>query len=427
LQWDEGPEVGGDYGPYYQSQRLDLYQRYAEQLLTEGQAYKCFCTPQRLTEVRERQRAENAAHVGYDRHCRTLTVGQVAEREARGETPVVRIKAPLEGQTSFTDVLRGTTTVENTALEDIVLLKSDGFPTYHLANVVDDHLMKISHIMRGDEWLSTCPIHVILYNAFGWEIPVYAHLPIFLDPGGKGKMSKRKTRGPGGREYLVLVKDFIAAGYLPDALTNFIARIGWSYDDHTELFSRDELVERFDLDGVNVSPARFDYDKLEWMNGVYIRQSDVDALAEQLLPVYAEAGLDADLETVRKIVPLIRERIKTVRDAVPWSGFIFAAEVEPDPKALIGKKMDDASSLAALRQARSVIAELEPFATDAIEAALRALAQELDVKVGPLFGILRGAVTGQRVSPPLFETMEIMGRERVLAQADRGIEVLQQM
>ena len=424
LQWDEGPEVGGDYGPYYQSQRTALYQQYAQQLLDAGQAYKCFCTPQRLAEVRERQRAESAAHVGYDRHCRNLTAAQIAEKEAAGERAVVRIKAPLTGQTSFTDVLRGTTTVENAVLEDIVLLKSDGFPTYHLANVVDDHLMEISHIMRGDEWLSTCPIHVILYHAFGWEIPVYAHLPIFLDPGGKGKMSKRKTKGPGGREYMVLVKDFIAAGYLPDALVNFVARLGWSYDDHTELFSRDELVERFDLDGVNVSPARFDYDKLEWMNGVYIRQADAGALAEQLLPVYAEAGLNADLETVRQIVPLIQERIKTLRDAVPWSGFIFAAEIEPQPKALIGKKMDAASSLDALQKARAVLAELEPFTCEALEAALRALAGELGLKVGPLFGILRGAVTGQRVSPPLFETMEIMGRARVLAQADRGIEIL---
>jgi glutamyl-tRNA synthetase len=416
--------VGGDYGPYYQSQRTELYQQYAQQLLGAGQAYKCFCTPQRLAEVRERQRAENAAHVGYDRHCRGLTAAQVAEKEAAGERAVVRIKAPLEGQTSFTDVLRGTTTVENTALEDIVLLKSDGFPTYHLANVVDDHLMEISHIMRGDEWLSTCPIHVILYHALGWEIPVYAHLPIFLDPGGKGKMSKRKTKGPGGREYLVLVKDFIAAGYLPDALVNFIARLGWSYDDHTELFSREELVERFDLDGVNVSPARFDYDKLEWMNGVYIRQADAGTLAKQLLPAYAEAGLDADLETVRQIVPLIQERIKTLRDAVPWSGFIFAKEIELDPKLLVGKKMDAASSLDALQKARAVLAAIEPFACEALEADLRALAGELDLKVGPLFGILRGAVTGQRVSPPLFETMEIMGRARVLSQADRGIEVL---
>jgi glutamyl-tRNA synthetase len=424
LQWDEGPEVGGDYGPYYSSQRLDLYQPHAQRLLDEGRAYKCFCSPERLAGVRERQRAEHHEHVGYDRHCRDLTPAQVAEREAEGIPPVIRIKAPLEGQTSFHDVLRGTTTVENAALEDIVLLKSDGYPTYHLANVVDDHLMEISHIMRGDEWLSTCPIHVILYDAFGWEPPIYVHLPIFLDPGGKGKMSKRKTVGPGGREYLVLVRDFRAAGYLPEALINYVARIGWSYDDHTELFTREELIERFSLEGLSVSSASFDYDKLDWMNGVYIRQADTGDLAAALLPVYAEAGLDADLETVRQIVPIIQERIKTLRDAVPWSGFIFQEQIELDRALLIGKKMDAASSREALERARAVVAGVAPFTPEALEGPLRDLAEELGVKVGPLFGILRGAVTGQRVSPPLFETMAIMGRERVLAQMDAGIEIL---
>jgi glutamyl-tRNA synthetase len=426
LQWDEGPQIGGDYGPYHQSQRLDIYARYAQQLLDEGRAYKCFCSSERLAEVRERQRAEHQEHIGYDRHCRNLTPDQVAEREAKGLRPVIRIKSPLEGQTSFHDVLRGTTTVDNTTLEDIVLLKSDGYPTYHLANVVDDHLMQISHIMRGDEWLSTCPIHVILYEAFGWTPPVYVHLPIILDPGGKGKMSKRKTMGPGGREYLVLVRDFRAAGYLPDALVNFIARIGWSYDDRTELFTREELVERFSLDGLNVSPARFDYDKLDWMNGVYIRQASIDDLAAQLLPVYTEAGLDADLQTVRQIAPIIQERIKTLHDALSWSGFIFG-EVEPAPKLLVGKKMDAASSLEALQRARTVVAEVDPFNEHTLEQPLRDLADALEIKVGPLFGILRGAVTGQRVSPPLFETMTIMGRKRVLAQMDKGIEILQTM
>lgn len=431
LQWDEGPEVGGDYGPYYQSQRLDLYHAYAQQLLDAGRAYKCFCTPERLAEVREQQRAERREHVGYDRHCRSLSPEQVAAQEAaqeaQGLRPVIRIKAPLEGETSFHDLLRGTTTVDHAVLEDIVLLKSDGYPTYHLGNVVDDHLMEISHIMRGDEWLSTCPIHVILYNAFGWTPPVYVHLPLFLDPGGKGKMSKRKTVGPGGREYLVLVRDFRAAGYLPEALVNFIARIGWSYDDHTELFTREELVERFALDGLSVSPARFDYDKLDWMNGVYIRQADADDLAAALLPVYAEAGLDADLETVRRIVPIIQERIKTLRDAISWSGFIFQEQITPDPDLLIGKNMDAAASLHALQRARALVAGIDPFVTEALEQPLRDLADELGLKAGPFFGILRGAVTGQRVSPPLFETMDIMGRERVLAQMDRGIEILERI
>jgi len=424
LEWDEGPRVGGEYGPYYQSQRLELYDTYARKLLEHDQAYRCFCTPERLAELRKAQRAEGGSYVGYDRHCRNLTPGEVAEREAAGLVSVVRLKVPLSGQTTFHDVLRGTTTVENALLEDIVLIKSDGYPTYHMANVVDDHLMEISHIMRGDEWLSSCPIHVILYDALGWEVPTYVHLPLILDPAGKGKMSKRKTIGPGGKEYLVLVHDFRAAGYLPEALVNFIARVGWSYDDRTELLTREELVQKFSIEGLNASPARFDYDKLDWMAGVYMREADVDELAERLLPVYREAGLDADLETVKQIVPLLQPRIKKLTDALPLSSFFFEDEIQIDPDLLIANKMDAASSLHALQRAREVLAQVEPFTPEGLEQPLRDLADALDVRVGPLFGILRGAVTGQRVSPPLFESMSILGRERTLQQVDKGIELL---
>jgi glutamyl-tRNA synthetase len=427
LQWDEGPEVGGEVGPYYQSQRLDIYRTYAEQLVAEGHAYRCFCSSERLAELRKKQKAMGLRHTGYDRHCRDLTLSQVLDKEARGISSVIRLKAPLEGQTSFHDVLRGTTTVDNDTLDDIVLLKSDGFPTYHLANVVDDHLMQITHIMRGDEWLSSCPVHMILYQAFGWQPPIYIHLPVFLDPGGKGKMSKRKTVGPGGKEVLVLVKDFRAAGYLPEALINFIARLGWSYDDHTELFDREELIEKFSLQGLNASPARFDYAKLEWMNGVYIRQLDVDDLAARLLPVYQEANLDADLQTVGQIVPLIQERIKTLKDAVPWSGFIFGEDTPGEFGLLIGKKMDAASSLEALCRAREIVAGVDAFTSEALEGPLRELADELGVKAGALFGILRGAVTGQKVSPPLFETMAIMGRERTCKRIDLGVQALRSL
>jgi glutamyl-tRNA synthetase len=422
IEWDEGPGVGGNYGPYYQSQRLDLYHKYADQLLAEGQAYKCFCSAERLAALRKQQRASGMQHVGYDRHCRNLSPGDVAEREAQGLQSVIRLRTPLEGQTSFHDVLRGTTTVDNAKLEDIILLKSDGFPTYHLANVVDDHLMQISHILRGDEWLSTCPIHVILYDAFGWEPPVYCHLPLILDPGGKGKMSKRKTVGPGGREYLVLVRDFRAAGYLPEALTNFFARVGWSYDDRTELFTRQELIQKFSLEGLNASPARFDYEKLDWMTGVYIREAETKDLAARLLPFYLDAGLDADLETVEQIAPLIQPRIKKLADAIPLSEFFFRDEIEIDPPLLIGKKMDAASSLDALQKAREVIVNLDPFAPEALEQPLRDLADSLGVKAGSLFGILRGAVTGQKVSPPLFESMAILGQERTVRQIDKGLE-----
>ncbi|MBN1584459.1 MAG: glutamate--tRNA ligase [Anaerolineae bacterium] len=425
LQWDEGPEVGGEVGPYRQSQRTDLYRKYAQQLIDRGHAYKCFCTPERLAEVREQQKATGSKHTGYDRRCRDLAPDQVVEQEARGASFVVRIKAPLEGATSFHDILRGTTTVDNEMLEDIILLKSDGFPTYHLANVVDDHLMQISHIMRGEEWLSTCPIHVILYNAFGWEIPIYIHLPVFLDPGGQGKMSKRKKAGPGGQEYMVLVKDFRAAGYLPEALINYIARLGWSYDDRSELFSRQELLEKFSLDRLNASSAQFDYAKLEWMNSVYIRELAAEDLGERLLPFFRQAGLDASLDVITQIAPIVQERIKTLPEAVPLTDFIFQADVASDAQFLIGKKMDAASSLQALKKMRDLVSTAQTLTHEALEQPIRDLATEMDVKAGSVFGILRGAVTGRQVSPPLFETMAIMGRERTLKRIDLGIKVLE--
>jgi glutamyl-tRNA synthetase len=417
LDWDEGPEVGGAFGPYYQSERLDLYHEHAERLLEKGLAYECYCSPERLAALREEQRARKQ-DVGYDRRCRYLTEAERADYEAQGITPVVRLKAPLEGETSFDDVLYGHITVENATLDDLVLLKSDGFPTYHLANVIDDHLMQISHIMRGDEWLPSVPKHVLLYQAFGWEIPVYAHLPLILAPDGKGKLSKRH----GGVE----IRDFHQQGYLPEAMVNYLARVGWSYDDRTEIFDRDELIRYFDLAGVNNSPARFSYERLEWMNGYYIRQLDAADLAQRLVPYMAEAGLCVTASEMEPIVPLIQERLKTLRDVVDWAGLFFKGELEYDPALLVGKKMTAAESLEALRRARAALATLDEFEAEAIEPPMRALADVLGVKAGPMFGILRGAVTAQKVSPPLFETMEILGRQRSLARIDRAIEVLEE-
>jgi glutamyl-tRNA synthetase len=416
LDWDEGPEAGGPFGPYYQSERLDLYQQHADRLLEKGLAYKCYCSPERLAALREEQRARKQ-DVGYDRHCRYLTEAERAAYEAQGITPVIRLKAPLEGETLFHDVLYGDITVENTTLDDLVLLKSDGFPTYHLANVIDDHLMQISHIMRGDEWLPSVPKHVLLYQAFGWEMPVYAHLPLILAPDGRGKLSKRH----GGVE----IREFRQQGYLPEAMVNYLARVGWSYDDRTEIFCREELIRYFSLAGVNNSPARFSYERLEWMNGYYIRQLDQADLAERLVPFLRDAGYDVTAQALLPVVPLIQERLKTLRDVVDWAGFFFEEELEYDPALLVGKKMTAAGSVAALRRARAALAALDEFEAEAMEAPMRALADELGVKAGPLFGILRGAVTAQRVSPPLFETMEILGRTKSLARIDRAIEVLQ--
>ncbi len=415
LDWDEGPEVGGDYGPYFQSERLDLYRHYAQWLVDQGYAYRCYCPPERLAALRQQQR-ESKDDIGYDRHCRYLTAAQRAEYEAQGIVPVIRLAVPLEGETRFHDVLYGDITVDNSALNDLVLLKSDGFPTYHLANVVDDHLMAISHIMRGDEWLSSVPKHVLLYQAFGWEIPVYAHLPLILAPSGQGKLSKRH----GGVE----VREFIRQGYLPEAMVNYLARVGWSYDDKTEIFSREELIRLFDLEGINSSPARFSYDRLEWINGYYIRQLGVADLAERLVPFLAEAGLTATAAEVQPIVPLIRERLKTLRDVVEWTDFFFKEQLDYDPEKLVGKKMTAAESLVAMRRAREVLATSPDFRVETIEPPLRALAEELGLKSGQLLGLIRVAITGKEVAPPLFETMAVLGREKTLARLARGAEVL---
>ena len=415
LDWDEGPEVGGDFGPYYQSERLDLYKHYADWLVNEGQAYRCYCSPERLANLREAQR-EKKEDVGYDRHCRYLTAAQRAEREAEGITPVIRLKAPLEGQTTFHDVLYGTITVDNETLDDLVLLKSDGFPTYHLGVVVDDHQMEISHIMRGDEWLPSVPKHILLYNAFGWEIPVFAHLPLILAPTGKGKLSKRH----GG----VKVREFRRQGYLPEAMVNYLARVGWSYDDKTEIFSREELVRYFDLPGVNHSPAHFSYERLEWMNAFYIRQLDVNDLAQRLVPFMNQAGFQVTAADLRPMVPLIQERLKTLTEAVNWIDFFFVEDLEYDAHLLVGTKMDAAGSLDALRQARQRLASLPSFEIETIEPPLRSLADELSLKVGQLLGIIRVAVTGKTVAPPLFETLGILGQQRSLLRIDRGLQAL---
>jgi glutamyl-tRNA synthetase len=415
LDWDEGPEVGGDYGPYVQSDRLHLYQHYADRLVQEGHAYKCYCSPERLQAVREEQR-KNKQQIGYDRHCRNLTAAQRGAYEAQGITPVVRLQAPLEGQTTFHDIVYGTITVENEMLEDLILLKSDGFPTYHLAVVVDDHLMEISHIMRGDEWLPTVPNRIVLYRAFGWEVPIYAHLPLILAPTGKGKLSKRH----GGVE----VREFRRQGYLPEAMVNYLARVGWSYDDQTEIFSRDELVRYFDLSGINHSPARFSYERLEWMNGYYIRQLDPGDLAERLVPFMAEAGFAVTAAELRPIVPLIQERLKTLADVVEWTDYFFRRNLEYDPVLLVAKKTTAAESLAALRRAREVLAQLPDFQAETAEPVMRTLADDLGLKAGQLFGIIRVAATGKTVSPPLFETLAILGRAKTLARIDRAIEAL---
>ncbi len=423
LDWDEGPEVGGDYGPYVQTERLEIYRRYCRELLDAGAAYRCFCAPERLEAV-SKELQSRGQNPGYDRFCRNLDPEEAAARAERGDSHTVRFKVPLDGEITVHDLIRGDITFHNANLQDSVLVKSDGIPTYHFANVIDDHLMEISHILRGDEWVNSLPLHVHLYRAFGWEPPVMAHLPLILNPTGKGKMSKREERAPDGRVLPVFVRRFEEVGYLPEAMINFLALLGWSYDDKTEFMSRSELIERFSLDRVNASPAVWNYEKLDHFNGYYIRQLSVEELADRLVPYLRAAGITADFDKLLRIVPLIRERITTLGGAAAVGDFFFLDELRSyDPAELIPQKGDAAMALNVLSRVRPVLAASD-FSHASLEAALRAEAEAMGVKTGQMFQPVRVAVCGRKNAPPLFETMEVLGKETCLRRIDQAIEKL---
>lgn len=421
LDWDEGPEVGGPYGPYVQTERLDLYRHYCQQLLQAGHAYRCFCTPERLEALRQEREQNNDPTTGYDRFCRNLDPDEAAARARRGESHVVRARLPLTGELTMHDVIRGDITVQNALLQDAVLMKSDGIPTYHLANVIDDHLMAITHILRGDEWVNSLPLHIHLYNAFGWSPPVMAHLPLILNPSGQGKMSKREGRAPDGRLLPVFVRTFQELGYLPEAMVNYLALLGWSYDDKTELMTRAELIERFSLERVNASPAAWNYEKLDHFNGHYIRQLSVEDLTDRLLPYLAAAGLPADRARLLQITPLIQERITKLSEAPEKVEFFFVDELPPyDPAQLIPKKGDATLASTVLQRAWQTLQTVD-FNHDALDAALRAAAAELGLNAGQMFQPIRVAVCGRIVAPPLFETLVVLGRETALKRIEQAI------
>lgn len=429
LEWDEGPEVGGPYGPYFQSQRLDLYQEHARRLVRDGYAYYCFCTPERLEWVRQEQRARGEPP-GYDRHCRNLTPSQVEEMRASAETtPVIRFKMPEDGTTAVHDLLRGEIVFENRLLDDPVILKSDGFPTYHLAAMVDDHYMEISHITRTEEWIPSAPIHVRIFDAFGWEPPIFAHLPVVLRPDGKGKLSKR--------DGAVGVLEYKHAGYLPEAMVNYLALLGWSYSADQEVFTREQLLEKFELEDVSASPARFNFEKLAWMNQYYINHVlTLDDLTARCVPYLQQAGLVSEAASdpasaehgyVREVVALVKDRLKVLTEVVELTSFFFTEETEDYPaETLVPRKTEPEAVLGALERASDVLADAN-FADEAdLETRLRALADELGLKAGQLFMPIRVAITGRTVSPGLFETLRVLGKERSLARLAAAREKLRQ-
>ncbi len=419
LDWDEGPETGGAYAPYFQSQRLHLYREAAEKLVRDGAAYYCYCSSERLEAMRLEQQNLKLS-TGYDRHCRNLTEDEHARMIAEGIKPVVRFKTPTRGQTRFQDLLRGEVVFDNTTLDDFVLLKSDGYPTYHLANIVDDHFMEISHVLRAEEWLSSTPKHIMLYSALGYTPPTFAHLPMILGP-DRSKLSKRHGA--------TALTDYRDQGYLPETMLNFLALLGWSLDETSELFKLEGLVEQFSLERISRTAAIFNRDKLDWMNGVYIRSLAVDDLTGRLLP-FLEKDLPPDVKRpldtgyIREIVPLIRERITTLKDAAAYAGFFFVDNLEYDSAMLIGKKTTAESALTALKGAEEKLSSLPNFSHDLLEVTLRSLADEMGIKTGQLFNLLRVATTARDAAPPLFETMAVLGKERCLKRIHAALAKL---
>ncbi|NDJ85787.1 MAG: glutamate--tRNA ligase [Chloroflexi bacterium] len=429
LDWDEGPEIGGDYGPYIQSQRLDLYQKWANWLVEQGKAYRCYATQEELARAREIAQKTTGKVAGYERMHRYLSDEERAKLQEERGSYVIRFAMPLEGKTEVYDRVRGKIVFNNAEQNDAVLLKSDGFPTYHLAMAVDDHFMEISHVTRTEEWIPSAGLHQQLYQAFGWEPPEWVHMPVILNPNGKGKMSKRNPPvREDGTVIPVLVHDYREAGYLPDAMVNFLTNIGWSFGDDREVFDVQETLNEFTISRISPSSGAFPVSKLDWINGVYIRQKSTDELADLLLPFLERVGYQVDREKLAGIVPHIQERLKTLQEAAEWTRFLWIEEFAPaPPEDLIPKKLDAAQSLELLRAAYATLRDLDNFGWETQEAALRALAKEHGVKAGQLFNPLRVATTAQQVAPPLFQSMEVLGREETLRRIQLAIAALERL
>jgi glutamyl-tRNA synthetase len=406
LDWDEGPDIGGPYAPYRQSERLDTYRPFVDRLLADGHAYHCWCSPERLAEMREAQRAQKLP-TGYDRLCLGKTA---AERQALGgavDTPVVRMLIPDDPPLTFTDVIRGEVSAPRP--DDQVILKADGFPTYHLAVVVDDHLMGITHVVRGEEWISSTPKHLLLYRWLGFDTPAFAHMPLLRNK-DKSKISKRKN--PAAR-----LTWFVEEGYLPEALVNFLALLGYGQPGEQEVFGFAEFSATFEWSRVNTVGPVFDLDKLNWLNGHYLRGLDDVEFARRLVAFAERAGTAADPGVLTAAAPLVKERVETLAQALDMVGFLLVPEADFGVDADAAAKQLGEDGQAVLTAALPALAELPDWTSESIEQALKAaLVEGLGRKPRHAFGPVRVAITGRTVSPPLFESMAILGRDRSLSR-----------
>ncbi|MBI2552614.1 glutamate--tRNA ligase [Candidatus Uhrbacteria bacterium] len=427
-------EEHGDYGPYVQSARLDTYKKYAQKLVEQRSAYVCTCSPERLEQMRQEQMARKEAP-RYDGHCRTAVVSSQSSVHSRY---VIRLKVPEQGSTKFKDIIRGEVEFENALIDDQVLLKSDGFPTYHLANAVDDHLMKITHVIRGEEWLPSTPKHVLLYKAFGWKAPQFAHLPLLLNS-DHSKLSKRQGD--------VAVEDYIKKGYLPEALLNFVALLGWNPRADKELYTLDELVAEFDLKKVNKSGAVVNFEKLDWMNGEYIRARNADELVQLCIPYLMGAGLLGEIQNyksqitrkfqiqnsklgevvdfswLRQIAALEQERLVKLSDIVEATEYFFVDQPEYDPMILVWKKMDKkdvANNLKGLREFLTQYGGV--WDANSLEAHIKTWITKAGRGVGEILWPLRVALSGRAASPTPFDIAAILGKEKTLKRIQYAIE-----
>lgn len=436
LDWDEGPEIGGPFAPYTQSERLPIYQEYAHKLIDEGKAYYCYCSRERLDAVRAARKAQSLPS-GYDRRCRTITPAEVAEAEAAGVQPTVRFKVPLEGKTTYQDFLRGAMTVENSSLEDAVILKSDGFPTYHLAAMVDDHLMEITHVMRGEEWLPSAPLHQLIIEAFGWTAPVFVHTPVILNPPGKsGKLSKR--------EGAVFVSDYRELGYLAEALTNYLVLLGWSYNDKDEFFSLDKLpgtldmVEAFNIERIQPTSARYVLDKLDWFNAYYINHIlTANDFARRCMPFLVKSGVITAEEAanpirfdyIEAVCKLIKDKVTTLAQVPDEIDFMFkpAEDLDYPAQDLIGK---NENAQVTARVVEAVIEHLGKlpaanFDHEGILNDLSTIHETLGLKNrGLVLWPTRVAMCGRKQSPDGIAMIQVYGREEAIKRLQLAYQKL---
>jgi len=408
LQWDEGPDVGGPHAPYRQSERTEIYREHAERLLDDGHAYRCFCTKERLDEMRRRQGADT----GYDRHCRGIDPAESAARAQAGETFVVRMKVPLAGECELQDLLRGRFTKDWASVDDQILLKSDGFPTYHLANVVDDHLMGVTHVIRGEEWINSLPKHVQLYAHFGWEPPVFCHLPLLRNNDAtKTKLSKRKN--PTSINY------YREAGFLPEALLNFLGMMGWLMPNGEEKFTLKEMIANLELEKISLGGPVFDVDKLKWLNGRYLREDyDTDRLAGAL-ETWA-----LNPERMRRIIPLVQPRLEKLSDWGFLTAPFFADEVPLDPEMIKMKGKTTEEMLPLLQMTLWRLEQQQDFSAAALDQLLRDTAERLELKLRQLLQPLFVVLSGRTAWTPLFDSMAILGPDLTRMRLRRGIQAL---